>query len=164
MAATLSLSEGGIISGQRFWGGSTPLVSFWLIRCSASANCSLVSFPMSPMSQSSLWNTDYHITQQKDPFTLPAMGIILTKTTGRFHRPTLSLVLLNGKKCKVVFSPRIGLLCIQKAALYDQCPCFISTFKCREPGTPCYLRDCSLNHTRCVLVWQRASQSLRRYL
>lgn len=49
-----SLSDGGIISGERLCGGSRPLLSFWLIRWSARANCSRVSFPMSPMSHSSL--------------------------------------------------------------------------------------------------------------
>lgn len=49
-----SLSDGGIISGERLCGGSRPLVSFWLIRWSARANCSRVSFPMSPMSHNSL--------------------------------------------------------------------------------------------------------------
>lgn len=48
------LSDGGIISGERLCGGSRPLASFWFIRWSARANCSRVSFPMSPISHSSL--------------------------------------------------------------------------------------------------------------
>lgn len=50
-----SLSDGGIISGESVWGGSVPLESFWLMRWRANANCSLVSFPMSQISQSSLY-------------------------------------------------------------------------------------------------------------
>ena len=40
------LSEGGIMSEERAWGGSTPLLTFCWMKCMARANCSRVSFPI----------------------------------------------------------------------------------------------------------------------
>lgn len=48
------LSDGGIMSGVRVEGGSTPLVVFCWIRYMARENCSRVSFPVCLVSASPL--------------------------------------------------------------------------------------------------------------